>query len=286
MIIQSRHSERHSDPTIAGKLRSKGSGNILGNMFERIAGPTLNSVQGKHPMNYATLELPLHLVRTYSDRSARQCEAFAKWVVHPFSTANVAFHHALLKIEHANQQPNVIKIQLNFSDASHLTLERAQVGLPDSLRCAESYDPQAVFRKQTQTVSAAFNSSFARKLRTLVDERGHPTYPHSARPSTFNRDRLFRTAPEPVTGRAGYQFTPVSYLSFEMRPNSRIPGCRPGITETNKRYVGFRPRPLSPKPTSPITQEDRVARLEHINQAKPADSAAVAADAAVNVSTS
>eukprot|EP00667_Euglena_gracilis_P017245 EG_transcript_18140 len=66
----------------------------------------------------------------------------------------------------------------------------------------------------------------------LVDEMGHLL--HRRRKEDGDpMNHSFQNNPPPV-GKVGYDFSPMTYISHEVRPNMNFVGVRPGLKETNK----------------------------------------------------
>jgi|UniRef100_A0A7S4LDZ3 hypothetical protein len=223
-------------------------------MYQRIPYSTLSDISKKKPQNYAILKLP----PSPNDRIAfanweRQSNAettvtfdearvngygfkdtsFAKWQTRTFPK-DIDFESALERIEHSNNsEPRVLKYKLNFTDGCHILLTRADFLDPASLFCTEFYNPNGSFNKKTQRKKDEFAATEGkRRSKTLVAENGHL----AARKRDEHadpRNNTFSIAP-PQVGKAGFTFTPMSYVTHEVKPNMTFTGVRPGIKETNK----------------------------------------------------
>lgn len=125
---------------------------------------------------------------------------------------------------------------------------------PETLQCVNLYDPGAAFNSRTHNkILEESRAQNAKKLKQISDDRGRALRPPTNKsPSrkTFSPEKLYHGAPPPTVGSVGFDFTPVSCLSFQVRPNTQVTGCRPSIRDTNPRAVEFRPRSLQ-RPISP-----------------------------------
>ena len=232
---------------------------VLGSMYQRIPGELLAKMHHRRPLNYAILEeqeVPARPGTAVCPLG--RSNAFSRWKVHPL-TSSVDFRHSLVILEEANAaNRGAIRIQLNFTDGTHATFARTDPSNPQTLRCVSLYDPSEVFCNKTVQKNTTARAFMAKKLRFISDDCGRSLNAADApRPRTsspFHRDNLYRDCPAPTTGRVGYQFTPMSYISFLVRPNSLVAGCRPKIRETNPQAVHYRPRPLHNPPAFLSTQ--------------------------------
>eukprot|EP01012_Entosiphon_sulcatum_P009271 TRINITY_DN1516_c0_g1_i1.p1 TRINITY_DN1516_c0_g1~~TRINITY_DN1516_c0_g1_i1.p1 ORF type:complete len:253 (-),score=51.77 TRINITY_DN1516_c0_g1_i1:499-1257(-) len=238
----------------------------LASMYQRIPYSILSEVNKKKPQNYAILKLPpspsdranfaewerqnAETTTTFDEVKAKKKffethayqfvaekvpnfrdVSFARWETHTFPK-DIDFESALERIELSNmREPRVIKYKLNFADGCHILLTRANWEDPSTLYCTESYNPNGTFDKTTAKNKASPAAMAKKRSGFLVNEKGHLTM----RPRDDGGQPLKRSIAPPVqVGKAGYSFTPMSYVSHEVKPNVSFPGVRPGIKETNK----------------------------------------------------
>eukprot|EP00998_Keelungia_sp_KM082_P007367 NODE_3566_length_876_cov_159.887850_g3544_i0.p1 GENE.NODE_3566_length_876_cov_159.887850_g3544_i0~~NODE_3566_length_876_cov_159.887850_g3544_i0.p1 ORF type:complete len:235 (-),score=36.21 NODE_3566_length_876_cov_159.887850_g3544_i0:85-789(-) len=225
----------------------------LAAMYQRIPYSILSEVNKKKPQNYGILKLPPQpgdknyaewernnpaATTTFDDarRNGRgrsfKDASYARWQTQSFPAA-IDFETALERIEQSNNsEPRVLKYKLTFADGCHLLFVRSNWTDPSSLHCAECYNPNREFDKataakaQTQNKSkAALADANGHLLNRKRDEAGHPIVPS-------------HTSAAPC-GTTGFSFTPVGYITNEVRPNQNFPGVRAGLRETNKSAYQF-----------------------------------------------
>lgn len=246
--------------------------------YQRIPAHHLNAVNKLTPMNYALLagghgEPDATRKAQLCDRGRCSSPAphghhqgevcDAKWETRLFSKG-VHLQNALIQIERVNtkfRHMPLVKIQLNFTNGAHLMFVRSDPNDPASLTCQSLYHPSNVFSAATREKADASLAQLKPKLEFLVDDRGRALHA-KPRLSSFHPQVLFRHAPSPFpTSQTGFAFTPMSSLSFQMRPAETVAGCRPGIRETNPAAVDYRPRVLSRSATpnlyDPIDERNR-----------------------------
>eukprot|EP00906_Rhabdomonas_costata_P007942 RCo011351 len=229
----------------------------LAAMYQRIPYSVLSEVNKKRPQNYAILKLPpspsdpnfAEWEKTNASSTTPFDEArkktssfrdssFAKWETHAFPKG-IDFESALERIESSNsEEPRVIKYKLVFADGCHILLTRSNWADPSSLYCTECYNPNGSFDLKTSTKKSDFAATEGkRRQTTLVDESGHTL--HRPREETgAPKNPSFPQQAVP-TGGAGFDFTPMSYISHEVRPNVNFVGVRPGLKESNKTAYQF-----------------------------------------------
>lgn len=220
----------------------------LASMYQRIPYSILSQVNKKKPQNYAICKLPTTNANNPHDPSVASFEtarsmsskggglretAFARWETVTFPK-DIDFERALEAIEVSNsKEPRVLKYKLTFADGCHILLTRSNWEDHSTLYCTEAYDPNGAFHKMTNGKKDDFAATEGKKRATaLADVKGH----------LKDRKRLDDgsplnhsfAAPQPKVGAAGYAFTPMSYVSHEVRPNKNFPGVRPGLRETNR----------------------------------------------------
>lgn len=245
----------------------------LANAYERIPSEMLRRLSGREPLNYAVLQeprLPEFVTRLRSRVALNAVAAnglahqpdrdgvHAKWEAKTFGK-DITLQSALCTLELANAAaPAAAKFKLNFTDGVVLTFARSDVSNPATLRATSLYDPQSAFRSATSERCAESGAILQQRLKFVSDSRGRLLQrpataggrAHTPAAGTFSADELYKHTPAPTTGRAGFTFTPVSYLSFLVKPNSQIPGCRPNLRNSNEQAIHYRPRLFRhPKPT-------------------------------------
>jgi hypothetical protein len=242
----------------------------LAAMYQRIPYSILSEVNKKKPQSYAILKLPPSqsdvnysewersnpaTTTTFDDakrkskhtRAIQQSGpdfrdvAFAKWATVTFPK-DIDFESALERIEQSNsREPRVLKYKLMFADGCHILLSRSNWEDPSTLYCIEAYNPNGAFDKMTKERKEGWDQTEGKKRQKfLVSEKGHlKTRPRdevgSPKKTSFPTEAV-------EVGKAGFSFTPVSYISHEVRPNVSFPGVRPGLKETNKAAYHFLPK--------------------------------------------
>jgi len=214
-------------------------------MYQRIPYSILSQVNKKKPQNYSVLKLPskndagdpsaaaFETSRRAAAAAGAREKAFAKWENHPFPN-DIDFESALESIEHSNlKEPRVLKYKLSFADGCHILLARSNMDDPSTLYCIEAYDPNGTFNSKTLQKKEVFNAAegIARQ-NILVNENGHLT--KRKRDEKGNAIHKSLTIPKEAPGTAGFAFTPMSYVGYQMRANKNFPGVRTGLKETNK----------------------------------------------------
>eukprot|EP00667_Euglena_gracilis_P023371 EG_transcript_26395 len=225
----------------------------LAAMYQRIPYSILSEVNKKKPQNYAILKLPpnqndqtafaawerasAEATVTFDDArqsgNAFRDSSFGKWETRTFPK-DIDFETALERIEHSNSvEPRVLKYKLNFTDGCHILLTRSDWSNPTTLFCTECYNPHGEFEKKTRRKKDQFAATEGQKRQQmLVDEMGHLLY-RRRKEDGDPMNHSFQNNPPPV-GKVGYDFTPMTYISHEVRPNMNFVGVRPGLKETNK----------------------------------------------------
>jgi hypothetical protein len=238
----------------------------LAAMYQRIPYSILSEVNKKKPQSYAILKLPPSqtdvnysewersnpaTTTTFDDAKKRVKQqrerqpasdfrdvSFAKWHTNTFPK-DIDFESALERIEQSNaREPRVLKYKLMFADGCHILLSRSNWEDPSTLYCIEAYNPNGAFDRMTKEKKDGWDSTEGKKRQKfLVSEKGHlKTRPRdeigSPKKTSFPSESV-------DVGKAGFSFTPVSYISHEVRPNANFPGVRPGLKETNKAAYQF-----------------------------------------------
>lgn len=223
--------------------------------YQRISGPVLATMKQVHPLNYAVLSADPSAVQEYLDnshccRTSKEQQARATWKKKQL-TKEVTLQQALLEIERVNSEtPLLFKIQLNFTNGSHATFVRAEPLQPATLSCSSMYNANAAFTESTSNHVTMRRTEKGAKLEFIVDDKGRSLKPNAGRPSSFSREVLFRNSPAPFVTKPGYAFTPMSSLTYQVRPATTIAGARPGLRDASPKAVEHRPRIIS-RPTSP-----------------------------------
>eukprot|EP00999_Lentomonas_sp_LEN2_P000919 NODE_1918_length_698_cov_1.894921_g1868_i0.p1 GENE.NODE_1918_length_698_cov_1.894921_g1868_i0~~NODE_1918_length_698_cov_1.894921_g1868_i0.p1 ORF type:complete len:223 (+),score=18.87 NODE_1918_length_698_cov_1.894921_g1868_i0:3-671(+) len=209
-------------------------------MYQRIPYSILSQVNKKKPQNYSVCKLPDAgdaSTASASFEASRSMargrdSSFTSWTTHTFPK-DIDFEKALEAIEKANNsQPRAVKFKLSFADGCHILLTRSNWQDPSTLYCTESYDPNGSFNSRTGSKKDQFAATEGKKrAKCLVDGNGHLL--HRKRDTRGNPVLNSLSQPHAKVGAAGYDFTPVSYLSAQTNPNKNYPGVRPGLRETN-----------------------------------------------------
>jgi hypothetical protein len=228
----------------------------LAAMYQRIPYSILSEVNKKKPQNYSILKLPpapqdkafeewerknpaatttFDDARSKTKRSGTQFKdhSFAKWEAYSFPK-DIDFESALERIEKSNErEPRVLKYKLTFADGCHILLARSNWEDPSTLYCTEAYNPNGAFDHHTSAKKEEFSTTEGKKRQNfLADEKGH--LKNRVRDETGNPQHFSLSTQPTETGKFGFDFTPVSYISHEVKPNHNFAGVRPGIRETNK----------------------------------------------------
>ena len=257
--------------TLADDLRNAARSQVqtLALAYQRIPAATLNEMRKMEPLNYALLvgdEYAVKPPQRSSSAAARPAtaggcrrsdapEIFAKWDTRRFQRGTT-LQSALLAIEAANSATPVLhKLHLNFANGHILSYARSNPRDPTTLTASSVYDPSGAFVGTTAPRVEERREEKNGRLNFLVDDKGRALKPNPERKSSFHPDVLFRHSPSPGPNiSTAYRFTPLSSITFQVRPSATITGCRPTIRETNPAAVGFRPRIVS-RPASPIIYE-------------------------------
>jgi hypothetical protein len=164
--------------------------------------------------------------------------SFAKWETRTFPKG-IDFESALERIENSNtQEPRVLKYKLTFADGCHILLTRTNWADPTSLYCTECYNPNGSFDKATASKKSDFHETDGKsRQKFLVTEEGHMQC--RPRDEKGNPKNPSFNIPAQVVGKAGYDFTPMSYVAHEVKPNINFVGVRPGLKESNKTAYHF-----------------------------------------------
>jgi len=224
-------------------------------MYQRIPYSTLENIREKQPQSYAFLKLPPNpndreafaewektnraTTTTYDDACRYSAvdfkdHTFAKWQTRTFPKG-LELEGALERIELSNTiEARVLKYKLTFNDGCHILLTRSDPANPNTLRCTEYYNPNAIFDQNTarRKKVAAASPAAKRRHQFIVDPHGHL----NSRKRAGDGEPMHNSFgfPPAVCGKMGFTFTPVSYISHAVKPNINLPGVRPGLKETSK----------------------------------------------------
>ena len=221
----------------------------LAMMWQRIPPPYSNDIGDRVPMSYSVQELPHELqlrgLGVTDDTSVwgqTRDHPYAKWESKSFPKGTT-LAQALVQLEHENSsRKRLAKIRLTFMDGVQLTLSRANVSDGSSLHCTSVYHPSAVFLDATQPRSSQSRQELNKRNTFLADIGGRITTGAKTSHRTFSAERLYRDCPPPIHSQPGYDFTPMSYVSFFQRANVKVAGVRPNLMSTNPQAVQYRPR--------------------------------------------
>lgn len=201
------------------------------------------------PRSYSALVLPskqelkvLGLSDSSSPWGYSRDHPYAKWETHSFEKGT-SMQDALGIVESYNtSNDRVVKIRITFSDGTHINLQRRTPSKPDTLKAVGTYDPNEVFRHKTEPLATISRTDQLKRTMPIVNEKGHlkKRRPNSA--SSFAPERLFADCPINDPSKTSFSFTPVGYNSYMVRPNYRIPGCKPTIASFSETAYAYRPR--------------------------------------------
>ncbi|KAL7709071.1 hypothetical protein N2W54_006169 [Lotmaria passim] len=202
------------------------------------------------PVSYAVLSLPTKTTMrkkgydpdmTDYNGGGLATHPLASWKT--FSLPDgCTYKAAVSAVQKANDKPwGPLKIRLNFSDGHYEQFERTNPNSKESFQSTTSYDPNKVFKAETLSRSTARRAQQEPRLKPLVDERGHHLGSKPI-PRTFAPEELYKNCPPPVLSQAGYDFTPVSYNSFLLKPQDPPEGVRNVQSGFMQNSCDYRPR--------------------------------------------
>lgn len=229
--------------------RSNGAVGTLATMWQRIPGHVASDIADRIPLSYSLLILPSQATLKslgVSDEKAvwgsTRDHPYAKWTTKSF-VKGTTLKQALVILGNENENnKRLIKMRMTFFDGVQMTLERSRVEDVSSLACVSCYDPSGTYRDTTSLTASQSRMTLVKQLKSIADHQGRITTPNVALPKTFAPENLFRNCPPPFIQKPGYDFTPVSHISYLTRPNVKMPGVRPGICDTAPGAINFRPR--------------------------------------------
>lgn len=229
--------------------RSNGSVGTLATMWQRIPGHIASDIADRIPLSYSLLILPsqqaLKSLGVGDDKAiwgSTRDHPYAKWSTKSF-VKGTTLKQALVILGNENENnKRLVKMRMTFFDGVQMTLERSRVEDVSSLACVSCYDPSGTYRETTTLHSSQSRMTLVKQLKAIADHQGRITTENIALPKTFAPDVLFRNCPPPFIQKPGYDFTPVSHISYLTRPNVKLRGVRPGICDTAPSAINFRPR--------------------------------------------
>ena len=174
---------------------------------------------------------------------------------------------AIDALETANQRERrMLRSQIMFRDGTILRFNRENMRDPTSLHCKECFVPNApvpmgasLGQKSTGPRPKEKSMSF------LCDSSGHlkkRKKKEAWQKNSFTIPPENRTFIPRSTGAHKYMFQPVGYVAHLLRPNVHIGGCRPGIRESSRDFVQFRPRSAAPPAPSASRRSARCASAQ------------------------
>ena len=220
----------------------------VSNMYDRVGNHGAH-LDKRTPRSYSALVLPSKQElrnRGLTDSAAmwgwNRDHPYAKWETHSFDRGTTT-QDALGIVEAFNMgNDRVVKIRITFSDGTHINLSRKTPAKPDTLKAVGTYDPNEAFRAKTEGLATISRNDQLKRTMPIVNERGHLSNRRPDSASTFAPERLFGDCPINDPSQTGFAFTPVGYNSFMVRPNYRIPGCKPTIASFSESAFAYRPR--------------------------------------------
>ncbi|KPA83612.1 hypothetical protein ABB37_01885 [Leptomonas pyrrhocoris] len=175
------------------------------------------------------------------------------------------YKDAVSAVQKANDKPwGPLKIRLNFSDGHYEQFERTNPESKDSFRSTTSYSPNAVFKAETLSLSTARRAQQEPRLKPLVNAGGHHLSSKPI-PRTFAPEELYKNTPPPVLSQAGYDFTPISYNSYLLRPQDPPQGVRDVRSNFMHSSCDYRPRAYL-RAEGTTTGAEHVSRHCHCNE--------------------
>lgn len=220
----------------------------VSNMYDRV-GNCGGHLDKRVPGSFSALVLPSKQelkVLGLTDSSApwgwNRDHPYAKWQTHPFPKGT-STQDALGQIESFNAgNDRVVKVRITFTDGTHINLQRRVPSKPDTLKAVGTYDPNAAFHSKTEGLASVSRIDQLKRTKPIVNEKGHLASRRANSSSSFSPQKLFADCPVNDPPQVSFAFTPVGYNSFMVRPNYRIPGCRPHIANYSETAYSYRPR--------------------------------------------
>ncbi|CAJ1016920.1 conserved hypothetical protein [Leishmania braziliensis MHOM/BR/75/M2904] len=226
------------------------------------------------PTSYAVLSLPSKATMRRKGYNPDDVNYNGGLALHPLATWRTfslpdgcTYKDAVTAVQTANAKPwGPIKIRLNFSDGRYEQFERAAPSVMDSLQSTTTYNPNGVFKEETLSLSTMRRAQQQPRLRPLVDERGHHLSSKPI-PRTFAPEELYKNCPPPVLCQPGYDFTPVSYNTFLLKPQDPPQGVRNVQSNFTHSICDYRPRSyLRPEGATGTTHASRHCHCNEVFQ--------------------
>ncbi|KAK7198022.1 hypothetical protein NESM_000757600 [Novymonas esmeraldas] len=226
------------------------------------------------PTSYAVLSLPSKAAMRRKGYNPEEVNYNGGLATHPLATWKTfnlpdgcTYKDAVTAVQTANAKPwGPVKIRLNFSDGRHEQFERAAPSVMDSFQSTTSYSPNDVFKAETMARSTTRRALQQPRLLPLVDKRGHHLSSKPI-PRTFAPEELYKNCPPPVLCQPGYDFTPISYNAFLLRPQDPPLGVRNVQSNFMHSSCDYRPRSyLRPEETTGTTHASRHCHCDEVYQ--------------------
>eukprot|EP00744_Colponema_vietnamica_P002614 GILI01004069.1.p1 GENE.GILI01004069.1~~GILI01004069.1.p1 ORF type:complete len:414 (+),score=89.56 GILI01004069.1:87-1328(+) len=220
----------------------------VSNMYDRV-GNWGGHLDKRTPGSFSALVLPskqelrvLGLTDSASMWGWNRDHPYGKWETHPFPKGT-STQEALGRIETFNTgNDRVVKVRITFTDGTHISLQRKTPSKPDTLKAVGTYDPNAAFHTKTEGLATVSRTDQLKRTKPIVNEKGHLATRRANSSSSFSPQKLFADCPINDPPQVSFNFTPVGFNSFMVRPNYRIPGCRPQIANYSETAYSYRPR--------------------------------------------
>lgn len=202
------------------------------------------------PISYAVLSLPTKAAMRKKGYDPEQTNYNGGGLAtHPLATWKTfslpdgsTYKSAVSAVQKANDKPwGPLKIRLNFSDGHYEQFERTNPEAKESFQSTTTYNPNEVFKGETLSRSTARRTQQEPRLKPLVDQKGHHLSSKPI-PRTFAPEELYKNCPPPVLSQAGYDFTPVSYNGFLLKPQDPPQGVRNVQSGFMQSSCDYRPR--------------------------------------------
>ena len=165
----------------------------------------------------------------------------SKWSMHSVPKGTL-IDRAMDAIEQQNATvQGLVRSQIIFQDGSILRFQRSVPSMPSSLYCTGYFAaPTAISQKPSTKFIANALGHLNRGARKCSGSDN--TAFNSL--TTAIEDQIYIPA---STGATSFAFTPVGYISHQVRANRVSKGVRPGLRDSSLSATQFRPRP-SPAP--------------------------------------
>ncbi|KAG5511156.1 hypothetical protein JKF63_07098 [Porcisia hertigi] len=224
--------------------------------------------------SYAVLSLPSKATMRRKGYNPDDVNYNGGLATHPLATwktfslpVGCTYKDAVLEVQAANAKPwGPIKIRLNFSDGRYEQFERTAPSIVDSFQSTTQYSPNDVFKAETLSLSTVRHAQQLPRLRPLVDKSGHHLSSKPI-PRTFAPQELYKNCPPPVLCQPGYDFTPISYNTFLLKPQDPPHGVRNVQSNFMHSICDYRPRSyLRPEGPTGTTHASRHCHCNEVFQ--------------------